>query len=446
VSRVEGLSPSVPLRARPAPAPGWWRRVSAAPTALREAPPPARRTGLPFTGLVVFTFVLLVSPQTAIPALGALRPAFVAIALAFAADLADQWLAGRRRAPAPPELAIAAALLAWAVITVPLSFWPGGSLAFLVGLYAKTLAVFWLVTRVVTTPDRLSRIMWCLVTMSAVPAAAALVNSARGRLQGGRVAAYESPLGGNPNDLALMLSLMIPLAVALYLTTRRRSARLVLVLVVLLDVAAIVMTFSRGGFLALALTIVLLAWTFGRRSRGAVLSALFVIGLLALPLLPADYFARLGTITDIDADPTGSARERFSDLQVATRYVGEHPIVGAGIGMGILAMNEARGKRWKDIHNVYLQYGVELGLPGLALFVWLLARCTRAARAAARAWEAAGDRRAAHLAAALGVSLLTFAVGGFFATLGYHFGVYYLAGLALAARAMTVRPRPGAPA
>ena len=48
-------------------------------------------------------------------------------------------------------------------------------------------------------------------------------------------------------------------------------------------------------------------------------------------------------------------------------------VKSTGLDQGILAMNEARGAIWTEVHNAYLNYGVDLGWAGFVLFVALLA-------------------------------------------------------------------------
>src|SRR6185436_10047390 len=71
-----------------------------------------------------------------------------------------------------------------------------------------------------------------------------------------RIIGYEAPLTQNPNDLALVLNLILPLTVALLLITQTPLARICLFGVIGLQVVAIVVTFSRAGFLTLATTFV----------------------------------------------------------------------------------------------------------------------------------------------------------------------------------------------
>ena len=392
-----------------------------------------------FPALWLYTFILLVAPQILIPPLAAVRPALVVGTIAIAIHLGER--GRRRRGPWPAGLALAGGLLAWSVITLPVSYWPGGSVTFLTGLYVKTLALFWLVCEVVDTRARLRRLVWGLALMGAVPAAVTLSNYVSGTLRGERVLAYETALGVNPNDIALLLTVLLPLALGLFALERRPAMRALLAGVAALDAAAVITTFSRGGFLAL-LVALLLALVI-RRTRLAtagrgLTAAVGGLLLVAAVGLPGGYVAHMATIGDIDADPTGSAQARWSDMKTAVRYLVSHPVIGSGIGNDFLALNEARGSQWKSVHNVYLQYGVELGLPGLALFVALLVTALRAAGEARRRAAAGGDRELAVLARAVWIALVTFAVAGLFSTAGYNFPFYYLAGLAIAARAVAV--------
>ena len=109
-------------------------------------------------------------------------------------------------------------------------------------------------------------------------------------------------------------------------------------------------------------------------------------------------------------------------------------MIGAGIGQDILALNEVRGPRWRSVHNVYLQYAVDLGLPGTILFVMLLGVCLQlgGVRGARRASSERRSSRARRRASA--ISLVAFVAAAFFHPAGYHFYFFYIAGLAVALR------------
>ncbi len=435
--------------AAPAP-PGWWRPV--APDERAAPARPAGAEGAPesraaFVGLVAFTGVLLISPQSAVPALAPFRLALAAAALAIGALLLHRLLAGAPLTVLTREMWLAIALLALAVASVPTSLWPGGSVAVLAGLYVKSLMIFWLLANVVSGAHRLRVLAWALTLMTIPLAVTGVANYATGAFIPGqrvaRIVGYDAPLTGNPNDLALTLNLLLPLAVALWLMRPRPAVRVFLAAVIALDVVAVVLTFSRAGFVTLAVVAAAYVWKLRRRAERRYLWAALALALVALPLLPEGYAGRLMTVLSAESDPTGSAQARRDDILAALAWVGRNPLIGAGLGQDILALNLERGAQWRPVHNVYLQYAVDLGLSGLAAFSLLLVACIRGAGRAERLWAGAP---AAHLAGAIQISLIAFAVAALFHPSAYHFYFYYIAGLAVAARLIAGRQRGRRPA
>jgi len=340
------------------------------------------------------------------------------------------------------EMWITACLVGWAVFTLPFSSWPGGSLLFLFDQYFKTLAIFWLLSHTVVTAARLRQVAWGLSLMGVGLAVIAVSNFLSGVFipEGTlvpRVLGNEAALTKNPNDLALMINLILPLSVALFLIHREPLARALLLTAILMEAVTVIITYSRAGFLTLATTFTIYLWKLRNRPERAWAWTALLVAFLCVPLLPSSYFDRLNTITDINADQTGSAQDRWNDTVAALNSVLAHPIVGAGVGMNTLAMNEARGAAWRAVHNVYLEYAVDLGLPGLILFLLLLAGCMKSAAFVQR--RSAGVpalRDLFYLAEGIQVSLVAFAVAGAFHPVSYHFYFYYVAGLAVAAKAV----------
>lgn len=424
----------------------WWRpEVESGGTNRSALLVPAYETSdsaVPFWGLMVFTFVLLVAPQSFLPALAPFRIALLAAAVAVGSHLLHRFVHGRPLMRLTREMWIAALLVGWAILTVPLSYWPGGSVSFLMELYFKSLVVFWLIANVVNTLPRLRAIFWGLSLMTVPLAVTAVSNFVSGDFMSvtppsasvKRIAGYEAPLTENPNDLALMLNLIVPLCIALLFVSRRAAVRAVLLGLVILNVVAIIGTFSRTGFLTLAVTAAAYMWALVKRGQGRAVFLTLVMLIASVPFLPPSYVHRLSTITNIEADVTGSAQERLADTIAAMTYVAHHPIIGAGVGNNILAMNEARGSHWKEIHNVYLQYAVELGLPGLVLFALLVWACIKAVRRVQdRSARVEQYGEMFHLAEGIRIALIAFCVAAFFQPSGYNFYFYYMAGLALAA-------------
>jgi probable O-glycosylation ligase (exosortase A-associated) len=448
------------------PATAWWRpqaihQTAPEPSAIRRKAP-GTASVVAFRGLVAFTIILLLSPQAWIPVLGQLRIAFIAAVVAIGSHLLDRMVHGRREAPPfSAEIGIALLLVTWAIITVPVSYWVSGSVEVLTNQYLKAVAFFWLLGTLATTVRRVNTIAWVLV-LCAVPLA---VTGIRNYLFGevfstgvpgfSRIAGYMggSGIAANPNDLALMLNLIIPIAAALMIGTRRLALRALAASVMLLSAAGVIVTFSRAGFLTLSATAILLLAVLIRRHSAGAAGFLVVVALVAPLFVPDAYFARLSTIANIQADETGSAQGRWHDVVMAAGIVSRNPIVGAGIGSDMLALNKYRGKdTFRSVHNAYLQYAVDLGLPGLLLFAWLHIRCFRSARRVEH--RSASDeavRPLGPLAAGIQVSLAAFFVAAMFHPIAYQFYFFTIAGLAVGlhntarAAAFDAAPLPAAP-
>ena len=425
---------------------GWWRHAATSPGPKAGGLVRVSRSGaLPFWALMGFTCLLLLSPQSFVPALGVLHLPLLMAVLAAGSFVLGSWKRHENPFALGKEHRVALLLAAWAIVTVPLSLWPGGSVAYFFGIFFKALIVFWLLSRVVDSMDRLEVTCWTL-SLLAVPLA---LSGVRSFFSGGfkqqelshglaRISGYDAGLTANPNDLALMLNLILPLSIALFLKTRRPGAQALLAVLVALDVVAIIATFSRAGFLSLGLTGVAYLYILFRRRRRTLAALVIAACLAGTALVPSAYIHRLSTITNIQADRTNSAQTRFRDYIEATKYVIAHPLIGAGIGMNILALNNERGTTWTLVHDIYLVYAVDLGLPGVILFLLLLRQVIRGLRTAIRRAEEdpeAGDLH--YLMEGLLVSIASFSLSAFFYPDAYQFYFYYIAGLAIAAATIT---------
>jgi O-antigen ligase len=315
-----------------------------------------------------------------------------------------------------------------------MSFWPGGALQWILDPYIQSLVLFWLIAATVTSTARLKTLVWTLAICAVPLALTGLRNYATGVFVNGRAEGYAKGLASNPNDLALMMVVILPLTVSLVGVVRSVISKALLVAIALLQIATIITTFSRGGFIALIVVLGgCLLWQVRQRALAPVVLAMVVLAAGAT-LLPTGYGARLSTIADYNSDPTGSAQARWSDTLAAVQFIERHPLVGAGVGLDYLALNEVRGETWESVHNAYLKAGVDLGLLGMVLYVLLLGSSLITARRAERDAEREGLPDLSRLAGGARIALLAFIVGAFFYPIPYHPYFYLLAGIALAAR------------
>lgn len=423
----------------------WWRpdalggqnpqtATNATPTLTTNESPVA------FWALMTFLFILLISPQSIFPVLAPLRPALLAGMLAIFAHIASRFKYNRPVMEFTRETVLVICIVIWAILTVPFSMWPGGSISYLLDFYLKTLMGFWLLANLVNTLPRLQAMAWGLCLMS-VPLALTGVKNYLGGVYfeggGGRVDGYTAPLTGNPNDMALMLNLLLPLSITLFLSNKRPVIRMIVAMIIGLNVLAVFMTFSRGGFLTLAVIVLAYCWMLRKRPERRWAFLVLFLALVMTPFAPSNYIDRINTITNIEDDETGSAQTRWSDMIIATKYVLKHPLTGAGLGMNQLAMNKERGAFVTAIHNVYLQYAVELGLPGLLLFLMLFKSCIRnVSLVRQRFIQADRYTELFYLAEGIQISLIAFVVAAFFYPVGFHFYFYIIAGIAVAVKSI----------
>lgn len=177
-----------------------------------------------------------------------------------------------------------------------------------------------------------------------------------------------------PNDFGAYVAWTAVIAGGMALaewSTRRRALGAVAGLIMLINLAALVATYSRGAWLGLGLAVVVALLCY--RTRYAV--PLLMAAGITIAFLPAPYLERLSSIADIHQ---GSAsQERLLIWRSVLAMIRTHPWVGFGLNT-----YNATFPHYKDpaiwgtpyAHNCFLQLTAELGLIGLGLFLWLLVR------------------------------------------------------------------------
>ncbi len=180
--------------------------------------------------------------------------------------------------------------------------------------------------------------------------------------------------GFNPNDIALILALGIPIAWYLAVFPEGHKVRLPLRCLnfayVPAALTAIVLTAGRGSLIAAVPALLFVLCTLRRCPplvRGAFVPLALVGGLLTLPsFLPESSYQRLGTTYGSIAEGDFGGRGVIWREGLALHWA--HPVLGVGSG----AYKTAAVKTNKVAHNVYLSVLVEVGLIGFILFFAIL--------------------------------------------------------------------------
>ena len=264
---------------------------------------------------------------------------------------------------------------------------------------------------------------------------------------------------GNPNDLAAITLLALSMAAGMVATERKGWPKLAALVGLVVLPLLILMTQSRGVFLATCIFLMFTVASHKRRLR--LILGLAVAGVVVVSVAPSNVWERvrgLSNATDTaqldKVDREGSARQRFEIWKVATAISREHPVFGVGFGAYSLAHHDyalrpdfnptARG--YRDTHSTYLNLLAEAGPLGLLLFVGLvLSTVIQAERIRRRARQALPS--AAHQLLYLELGLLGFFVAsiwGSYSKLTFtyiHLALIYATAQATALELASLGPR-----
>lgn len=162
-----------------------------------------------------------------------------------------------QRASAPerpvlnPILRAGIALVGVGAISVPFAIWKTGALEATINL-AKLITYLFLLSTLIDTQDRMRKALWLLSGMLAWMAGNGFVSYLQGKFvfrQGIERAVGETSVVGDPNELAGVILLLLPLVLALWRCSQKLVARLVLLGLMLLSLVTLVVTGSRAGMI-----------------------------------------------------------------------------------------------------------------------------------------------------------------------------------------------------
>jgi O-antigen ligase len=201
----------------------------------------------------------------------------------------------------------------------------------------------------------------------------------------------------NHNHYAGLMEMLIPLSVAAALPAlRRQSSEAVVGCLILIPIASLLLSASRGGFIALlvevALAGTLIFWCGPRHARRLMAlagsAALVAAALLFFWMAPRNLAERLERMGDGSHPPEVELSNRMVAARDALGIWRDHPWLGAGLGSFETAFPRHQSFSsdflWDHAHNDYAEALAETGVAGaaaivsaLALFLWLAFRNLR---------------------------------------------------------------------
>jgi O-antigen ligase len=339
----------------------------------------------------------------------------------------------------PPRVVAALGLLA--CLSVPFALSMGTAGSFMIDAFSKVLLTFFLLVVAIRGPRDLYLFVWAYVLGCGFLVYLSIFTFAM------QYAGTIQRLGGlyfyDSNDLGVVLTAGIPLCLVL-LQNSGKIGKATSGLILLGIGASLARSGSRGGFLGLLAVGIALFFLLRNVSVLKRVGAVVVLAAGLFAMAPAGYWSQMESMTEPTDDYNWtSPYGRKAVAERGMNYMLDHPVVGVGVGNfqraeGLLAEESiVRAQsnlpyRWSAAHNSFVQAGAELGIPGLLLFCSLvfgsILGMARLRKRLPRSW---GRRGGEHgflydLATYLPVSMVGFAVAGFFVSFAYHDVLYVL--------------------
>ncbi|HEX8135960.1 MAG TPA: O-antigen ligase family protein [Pyrinomonadaceae bacterium] len=401
---------------------------------------------LGYTGLFLYTVAVFFRPYEFHPSLaGLINLSFWFAIFTLAVFVPSQIMLEGTPTVWTKEVKLILLLCLASLLSMPFSADPLGSWNYFIDIYIKMVIMFIVMVNVLRTERRLKGMLFLSILAGCISSVTAIQDYRTGNftVEGYRVMGKIGLYGlfGNPDDMALHLITMIPIAVALMLGSRNLLIKLGLGAVTLLMLAGTIFSFSRGCFLGLLALTAVMAWKLSRRNKLLVFALLFVAFVAFMVLAPGNFATRIISIYDHSLDPVGSASVRQAIVWRAILVALRHPLFGVGMG-GFYAYGVGN----LGTHNAYLQVAADLGLPALVVYIMFMIHPLR--RLARIECETYTQRRASrfyYLSVGLQASLVGYMVASTFYTVAFTWYIYYLVAYAVCLRRM-YEAGPGAAA
>ncbi len=408
----------------------------------------------PFYGVLLYIFLLYVRPGDMFPPLEPLRLTLIGVALLTAAFALNVLVYRRMTLTFSPPMFFMVLFLATIAMSMSNTFNKGETLDIFTGVLRMVFMTY-LIVHVVDTVQRLKGFMTGLTLIMAGLSTAIILRyflipdshiegeGGSGGIAGGFL--------GDGNDYAMAQNVILPWAIALVGAHRNKWLKALMVYSLLIGIIAIAVTYSRGGFIGMAVVLIAAygVWVAHGRNYaarafvGLVALTAIVAGILAFA--PDDFLDRLGSIKDYDQDD--SAIGRLDAWRASRAMFADHTFVGVGAG----TFPEAYGKKympfdassvvWREAHSAFFETLGELGLFGILSFYGLVVSIVVTAyrlRGAALA-DAADDAFFYGARRAVFLSMLGWLICSLFLSVAYYPHLFVQAMVVTVLRNLAVR-------
>jgi O-antigen ligase len=220
-----------------------------------------------------------------------------------------------------------------------------------------------------------------------------LTNLGRNRVYG---------LFGNVNYFAEYLIIPLPITVAHFFASQNKMEKILLSIGVLAMGGALVLTFTRGSYLGMGVSLIFMFLLFHntrgkdfiKQNKKILIILLVLIIIITFLFVVSTPLSKSGTIISkiksrisvSQLTQSSSIKRRMATWNFTTMMIKDHPLLGSGIGtfkynsLSYQARFFDQGQNRAiypygiagKAHNEYLQLWAELGIIGLGIFIWLI--------------------------------------------------------------------------
>jgi hypothetical protein len=382
-----------------------------------------------FAGLMLFTVLLYARPNDLLP-IGTFPIVKIMTIGTLIVFFVERLLMGGPLSIMPRPFKYLLAMAGLVVASIPLGLDPSNSFNAFTDVFLKTLLVFLLMINVVTSFRRLRLMIEVLVLSGAFVAAISLSDFLQGKnlVEEFRATGAVGGIFGNPNDLALALNVLLPLAIGLVLSRPSPFTKLVYGGSAALLAVTSVVTYSRAGFLTMMVSGAFLLVKVGRRSPAA-----WAVGALAAVVIFATSPGRVFTLFQGESGTLSAAESASARWNLVTRSIevaGANPFrwtFGVGIDNFSIVSNHDQAN-----HNAFLQVFNEVGFPAMVCYILFLFSVFRIMGVMEKRYrKARGYRQIWLTVITIQTSLLAYVVGSAFASVAFLWYVYYPAAFAV---------------
>lgn len=231
----------------------------------------------------------------------------------------------------------------------------------------------WIIWEYTPSENEQELLMTAYIAGAMIAAIGIINNSLAGTSMAGSGGARSGLQGSDENDLSLIIALGVPLAWSMVLKNKDNIKMWPYLIFILTVSLAILLTGSRGGLLVLLASLTYVAATTNKMPKNfqivLICMVIFVGPPAVVKVVPPATLKRLGTV--VKELKGGSMSNRRKIWDAGLRYFNNSPFLGAGFNCYKEVVYQYLG--YKIVaHNTFLSVMVELGIPGLILFLIML--------------------------------------------------------------------------